>query len=597
MSSTLHNFALAWNSGLRFFLDSPYSPLPEVLYPPLEPDIQRSQNGVPYPSRLLSYAPPGLSLPRGTALSERSNQRDFWLWLWLWTSRTTSIHVVTPSLLSVLDRVLPSRGFYEPRRPHRFQRDLASYPLDWSVAELAHQHFLALASLSLWHVEIRGCMNWQIQVCWLRTSFSRFLPEPLDVCLDKMCLWFQDRLRAWRKVKDSNRGIAETRRSLFFYVVCTLLLRNFQSNIGLPGGYGKCPPLSEPSWRSGVLVSSLRETHAPSTSGSIGACPSPGASRRTGTSSSPSPLCVVPPGCYGMTPLDRMGVASLRISDLDPRRLSDVSTSFSSEGILEFLDVTASSGFVAEGGISAHILLGADLDAFIAEHRWNPDKFLDLTPSSALSVPHVLRQKVPTSFSARLPEPDTYQALQSCTADPSRPQGAIIRTLYPLCRRCAAADQLCVLDFPPSDPLPSRTPRCCHPCQRRHASCDMVAGLSAAFEARDEDWLSLFRVEFWEHLGEGIFQPLLLDPRCTDLPLLGVVASPLYSDPDSPLSLFLARTYSFREFLSWFQPVQGFSRAFVCRSCQSLSEDREEGPSSAKRTRRNSWSSGEAQEK
>ncbi|KAF8169214.1 hypothetical protein K438DRAFT_1983520 [Mycena galopus ATCC 62051] len=212
-----------------------------------------------------------------------------------------------------------------------------------------------------------------------------------------------------------------------------------------------------------------------------------------------------PPGYFGMTPLDRMGVASLRISDFDPRRLSAVSTA------------TASSGFVVEGGISAHILSGADLDAFIAEHRWNPDKFLGLTPAAALSVPQVLRRKVPASFSARLPEPDTSQALRPCTTDRLRPQGAIIRTLYPPCRRCAAADQLCVLDFPPSDPLPSRPPRCCHPCQQCHASCDMVAGLSAAFEARDEDWLSLFRVEFWEHLGDGIFQPLLPDPRSTDL--------------------------------------------------------------------------------
>ncbi|KAF8169213.1 hypothetical protein K438DRAFT_1983519 [Mycena galopus ATCC 62051] len=188
MSSILHDFALAWNSGQCFFLDSTYSPLPGVLYPPIEPDILGSQDGASHPSRLLSYGPPGRSLPRGTTLSERSNQQDFWLWLWLWTSRTRSIQVVMPSLLSVLDHVLPYRAFYEPRRFHRLQRDLASYPLDWLVAELAHQHFLALASLSWWHVEVRGRMNWQIQVCWPRTSFSRY------ICLDKMCLWFQDRL-------------------------------------------------------------------------------------------------------------------------------------------------------------------------------------------------------------------------------------------------------------------------------------------------------------------------------------------------------------------------------------------------------------------
>ncbi|KAF8211775.1 hypothetical protein K438DRAFT_1958839 [Mycena galopus ATCC 62051] len=188
MSSILHDFTLAWNSGLHFFLDSLYSPLPGVLYPPLEPDILGSQNGASYPSRLLSYGPPGLSLPRGTALSERSNQQDFWLRLWLWTSRTRSIHVVTPSLLSVLDHVLPYRGFYEPRRSHRLQRDLASYPLDWSVSELAHQHFLALASLSLWHVEIRGRMNWQIQVCWCHESPGFYFFRAMRLYCIQTCL-------------------------------------------------------------------------------------------------------------------------------------------------------------------------------------------------------------------------------------------------------------------------------------------------------------------------------------------------------------------------------------------------------------------------
>ncbi|KAF8187381.1 hypothetical protein K438DRAFT_1764977 [Mycena galopus ATCC 62051] len=513
MSSILHDFALAWNSGLRFFLDSSYSPLLGVPYPPIEPDILGSQDGASHPSRLLLYGPPRRSLPRNTALSERSNQREFWLWLWLWTSWTRSIQVVTPPFLSVLDHVLPYQGFYEPRRFHRLQRDLASYPLDWSVAELAHQHFLALASLGLWHVEIRGRMNWQIQVCWPRTSFSRFLPEPLDVCLDKMCLWFQDCLRAWRKAKDSNRGIAETWWSLFFFVLgmesALLCLNHHGVRVSWSPRYERL--------MHRLLPGALEHVPLPER-------PTELARLRA------LPLFVsYPPGYFGMTPLDRMGVVSLRISDFDPRRLPAVSTSFSSEGILEFLDATDSSGFIVEGGISAHILSGADLDAFIAEHRWNPDEFLGSTPAAALPVPQVLQRKCGFRNPTLRRRRDLVPLIGRDLRAPLSALSTLRVSVAPL------PIGYVFWTFLPRTHCPPEL-RCCHPCQRRHASCDTVAGLSTAFEARDEDWLSLFRVEFWEHLGDGIFQPLLPDPRSTDLPLLGVVASPLYSDPDSPLS-------------------------------------------------------------
>ncbi|KAF8211771.1 hypothetical protein K438DRAFT_2041312 [Mycena galopus ATCC 62051] len=183
-----------------------------------------------------------------------------------------------------------------------------------------------------------------------------------------MCLWFQDRLRAWRKAKDSNCGITETRRSLFFFVL------GMESALPCLNLHG-----ARVSWSSRyerlmhrLLPRALEHVPLPERPAKL-------ARLRA------LPLFVsYPPGYYGMTPLDRMGVASLRISDFDPRRLSAVSTSFSSEGIQEFLGATTSSGFVAEGGISAHILSGADLDVFIAERRWNPDEFLDSTPAAAL---------------------------------------------------------------------------------------------------------------------------------------------------------------------------------------------------------------------
>lgn len=104
-----------------------------------------------------------------------------------------AIHAATPSFLAALEYVLPAQYSYQPHHYPmlQFRRNLAAYPPEWSMGEITHQHFLAHAFLGLWHVEVRGRMGWHIQVCWPQTAFSSFLPEPLDICLDKMCLGFQ----------------------------------------------------------------------------------------------------------------------------------------------------------------------------------------------------------------------------------------------------------------------------------------------------------------------------------------------------------------------------------------------------------------------
>ncbi|KAF8170547.1 hypothetical protein K438DRAFT_1982694 [Mycena galopus ATCC 62051] len=237
MSSILHGFALAWNSGLRFFLDSLYSPLPGLLYPPLEPEILGSPLSPPV----------------------------------VWSTRTVS------SLGYSTFGALQSAGFLAMAL----------------VMDLADKLGMESALLCLNH---HGA--W---VSW-SSRYERLMHHLLPGALEHV-------------------------------------------------------PLPE-------RLAELAHLRA-------------------------LPLFVsYPPDHYGMTPLDWMGAASLRISDFDLRRLSAVSTSFSSEA-------TASSGFVEEEGISVHILSGADLDVFIAEHCWNLDEFLDSTPASALSVPQVLCDLVP----------------------------------------------------------------------------------------------------------------------------------------------------------------------------------------------------------
>jgi hypothetical protein len=110
---------------------------------------------------------------------------------------------------------------------------------------------------------------------------------------------------------------------------------------------------------------------------------------------------------------------------------------------------------------------------------------------------------------------DPSQPVHSFPLEGFRPQGAVVRTLFPPCWRCNNSSRLCVLEI--TRGLPSKTPRCCSPCKSAHATCSTWTKFSNAYEDGNNTALRGFRVAFWEHLGLGSFQPLHPDPRSVDL--------------------------------------------------------------------------------
>jgi hypothetical protein len=127
-------------------------------------------------------------------------------------------------------------------------------------------------------------------------------------------------------------------------------------------------------------------------------------------------------------------------------------------------------------------------------------------PSTASTLP------TRSSFVAT---PDLSQSPRSFPLEGFRPQGAVVRTLFPPCRRCNNSGRLCVLEI--ARELPGKTPRCCSPCKSAHATCSSWTKFSNAYEEGNDTALRGFRVAFWEHLGSGSFQPLHPDPRSVDL--------------------------------------------------------------------------------
>jgi hypothetical protein len=64
---------------------------------------------------------------------------------------------------------------------------------------------------------------------------------------------------------------------------------------------------------------------------------------------------------------------------------------------------------------------------------------------------------------------DSSQPLRSFPLEGFHPQGAVVRTLFPPCRRCNNSGCLCVLEI--TRGLPGKTLRCCSPCKSAHAMC------------------------------------------------------------------------------------------------------------------------------
>jgi hypothetical protein len=120
-----------------------------------------------------------------------------------------------------------------------------------------------------------------------------------------------------------------------------------------------------------------------------------------------------------------------------------------------------------------------------------------------------------TTWSSFVATQDPSQPLCSFPLEGFCPQGAVVRTLFPPCRRCNNTGRLCVLEI--ARGLPGKTLRCCSPCKSAHATCSSWTKFSNTYEDGDDTVLWGFRVAFWEHLGSGSFQPLHPDPWSVDL--------------------------------------------------------------------------------
>jgi hypothetical protein len=194
MPSPLRNFAILWNSGLRFFLNPSLSPRRH-----LDWDCQNA-DGTPLP---LGYGAEDFCRPRrlfhersdeasitptfgysradeGVSGPEPVSQNDGFLRLWLATfAARVGFRIFLESVIPpVRYRPSPQLPFFD------FCPRVADYPGVWSLNEIAHQHFLACAWLSFWCVEERGPANWPIRVFWLRRAEHLTMPPIFDELLD-----------------------------------------------------------------------------------------------------------------------------------------------------------------------------------------------------------------------------------------------------------------------------------------------------------------------------------------------------------------------------------------------------------------------------
>ncbi|KAJ7658821.1 hypothetical protein DFH06DRAFT_1472798 [Mycena polygramma] len=126
-----------------------------------------------------------------------------------------------------------------------------------------------------------------------------------------------------------------------------------------------------------------------------------------------------------------------------------------------------------------------------------------------------------------------------------RPVGAVVRQLVPGCRRCGSG-VFCTDDTDPNERIPNKPRRTCQRCFRAHETCESWGSFYAAYTAEDGEALSRFLFEYWEHLGNGMYQLLTPDGRLLDL-------------------LAIAREFPYRVFLYRFLPLQNTRRSFKRR--------------------------------
>ncbi|KAJ6503612.1 hypothetical protein C8R45DRAFT_1091388 [Mycena sanguinolenta] len=80
------------------------------------------------------------------------------------------------------------------------------YPSEWTMEEIAHQHFLAYAVLSFWHIEVHGPPGWPIHLCWLHRAGYTTPTDAMDSLLDRMTLKFETRMKNWKRAGKAERN-------------------------------------------------------------------------------------------------------------------------------------------------------------------------------------------------------------------------------------------------------------------------------------------------------------------------------------------------------------------------------------------------------
>ncbi|KAJ6453264.1 hypothetical protein C8R47DRAFT_1254475 [Mycena vitilis] len=142
--------------------------------------------------------------------------------------------------------------------------------------------------------------------------------------------------------------------------------------------------------------------------------------------------------------------------------------------------------------------------------------------------------------------------------------GAVVRQLLPACRRCGSG-RFCTDDTDPNERQPNKPRRTCKRCFSKHETCESWGEFYAAYSDEDEVALRAFQFEYWEHLGNGVYQLLHPDGRLSDLGAL-------------------SHEFPYRVFLGRFLPLQNTQRSYRRRGDGNRGVVRARAPRPASRS-------------
>ncbi|KAJ6506906.1 hypothetical protein C8R45DRAFT_923065 [Mycena sanguinolenta] len=466
----------------------------------------------------------------------------FWNWWFLdaWFGNGNRSHRPL-RFVRFINRVLPPPPVYHfhRRAVFHFHQDLTQYPPEWTLEEIAHQHFLAYAVLNFWHIEVRG-------------------PPESDAQLEA-------REQADRHHHDERheQELREVREELLLFLLTMERVLLWLNRLGVWVAWSDNYNLQMMHLYPDVFDSfPAAERRAEFDKGTIGHH-TLGRSHRSGLTA---------PNPEGRGPSRAEGFFNRVLFRRNPF-LFGPNRHFVRVWEREELDA-----FLRDEGLEPADFLGATLlppptpspsppprDPTPPPITVLEEDFVPLPPSTPPEEQAWFHQiplrgrhsekrkrdlsdrgerpptiKIPPSFGARLPERDLSKSPQHFPSESFRAKGAVVRSLHPACKLCVKRNRLCTLDQDPTKSLPSKTPRCCIPCNTTHATCTSWPDFFAAFGEHNGEILAGFRFDFWEHRGEGSYQPLIPDPRVSDL-------------------LRLSHATSFRELLVGFRPLQSNS--------------------------------------